>query len=82
MHKKRIRNGKKKDEDARSDASSVDSEEFHEMLDSLLSDKEECLDFAEGLGSSTSKQNEGLFKHLLNIFDVTFVDFMALNMYC
>jgi hypothetical protein len=48
-----------KDEDDGSDASSVDSEEFHEMLDGLLGDREEDLDFAEGLGRSASKQNEG-----------------------
>jgi hypothetical protein len=47
-----------KDEDAGSDASSVASEEFHEMLDGLLGDREEDLDFAEDLGRS-SRQHEG-----------------------
>lgn len=49
----------KEEEDGESDASSVASEEFHEMLDGLLAGKEKDLDFAEDLGRSASEQGEG-----------------------
>jgi hypothetical protein len=49
----------KEEEDGESDASSVASEEFHEMLDGLLAGKEKDLDFAEDLGRSASEQVEG-----------------------
>lgn len=59
MHKKRNWSREKEEEDGESDASSVASEEFHEMLDGLLSGKEGDIDFAEDLGRSASKQDEG-----------------------
>lgn len=49
----------KTEKHAESDTSSVASEDFHEMLDGLWAGKNENLDFAEGLGRSASKQDEG-----------------------
>lgn len=49
----------KEEEDGESDASSVASEEFHEMLDGLLASKRGDLDFAEDLGRSAFRQDKG-----------------------
>jgi len=62
LHKKKSLAGLKTEKDAESDASSVASEEFHEMLDGLLASRDDNLDFAEDLGKSASKQYEGWFK--------------------
>jgi hypothetical protein len=59
LHKKRLLSQMKDEEDGESDASSVASEEFHEMLDGLLAGKEKDLDFAEDLGRSASEKDEG-----------------------
>ncbi|PNF43787.1 hypothetical protein B7P43_G09744 [Cryptotermes secundus] len=59
LHKKGNLSHMKEEEDGGSDASSVASEEFHEMLDGLLAGKEKDLDFAEDLGRSASEQDEG-----------------------
>jgi hypothetical protein len=57
LHKKKNWSREKEEEDGENDASSVNSEEFHEMLDGMFSGKNS--DFAEDLGRSASKQDKG-----------------------
>lgn len=59
LHKKKSLDRVKTEKDTECDTSSVASEEFHEMLDDLLAGKYENLDFAEDVGRSASKQDEG-----------------------